>query len=189
MRIILIGPPGAGKGTQARALAKHLAVPHLSTGDLLRQEIHAGTALGEVAKQYLDAGQLVPDKLVFQVLEHRLNQPDCEQGSLLDGFPRTLSQAGVLADYLDRIGKPLTGAIELRVDDEEIVRRLAGRLRSDDQPHIIRERMAGFRRQTEPLVEYYRQRHLLQSIDGLGTIDEVFQRLVEAVQHLDVVKQ
>jgi adenylate kinase len=189
MRIILIGPPGAGKGTQARALAKYLSVPHLSTGDLLRDEIQAGTPLGQVARKYLDAGQLVPDLLVFEVLEHRLNQPDCEHGCLLDGFPRTLSQAAVLAGYLERVGKPLTGAIELRVDDEEIVRRLAGRSRSDDQPHIIRERMAGFRRQTEPLVEYYRQRNILKSIDGLGTIEEVFQRLVKAVQQLAPDKQ
>ncbi len=156
---------------------------------MLRNEIHAGTELGQVAKQYLDAGQLVPDNLVFKFSEHRLNQPDCGHGSLLDGFPRTISQAAVLADYLERIGKPLTGAIELRVDDEEIVRRLAGRSRSDDQPHIIRERMAGFRRQTEPLVDYYRQRNLLQSIDGLGTIDEVFQRLVGAVKVLPAAQQ
>ena len=189
MRIILIGPPGAGKGTQARALAAHLRVPHLSTGELLRQEIQDGTDLGNEARQYLDSGQLVPDKLVLEVVEHRLAQPDCQPGCLLDGFPRTLPQAEALGEYFDNLGTPLDGVVELRVSEDEIVRRLDSRGRSDDHPNVIRERMAAFRRQTEPLVDYYRKRDLLRSIDALGSVDEVFGRLVAAVEQLASAKR
>jgi adenylate kinase len=187
MRIILIGPPGAGKGTQAKALAAHLEVPHLSTGDLLRKEIEAKTSLGMEAKQYLDKGLLVPDQLVLEVVEHRLDQRDCARGCILDGFPRTIPQAAALDRYLDRHGKPLSGAIEFRIDDEEVVRRLVGvggRGREDDQPKVILERMAGFRRQTEPLVEYYRDRNMLGSVDAIGTVDDVFNRLLRQVEEL-----
>lgn len=185
MRIILIGPPGAGKGTQAKALAAHIGVPHLSTGDLLRKEIETKTPLGMEAKQYLDKGHLVPDLLVMEVVEHRLDQGDCARGCILDGFPRTLIQAAALDSYLERHHKPLAGAIEFRIDDEEVVRRLGGRGREDDQPNVIRERMAGFRRQTEPLVEYYRKRNLLGSVDAIGSVDDVFNRLISEVHDLN----
>jgi adenylate kinase len=177
MRIILIGPPGAGKGTQAVSLAAHLGVPHLSTGEMLRREIQLGTPLGKTAKQYIDAGQLVPDNLVLEVVEHRLSQPDCEPGCLLDGFPRTVPQADALGEYLKRLGKPLNGVVEMLVDEDVIVERLKKRSRPDDHPHVIRERMAAYRRQTEPLLGYYRSRNLLYTVDAIGTIDEVTSRL------------
>jgi adenylate kinase len=184
MRIILIGPPGAGKGTQAQLLAAHLAVPHLSTGEMLRQEIKLGTPPGMAAKQYIDAGQLVPDDLVLQILEHRLDQPDCARGCLLDGFPRTVPQADALGEYLERLGKPLNAVIEMQVDEEEIIERLKKRERGDDQPHVIRERMAAFRRQTEPLLGYYRGRKLLHSINAMGTIEDVSNRIFVTVDQL-----
>jgi adenylate kinase len=187
MRIILIGPPGAGKGTQAKALAAHLEVPHLSTGDLLRKEIESKTVLGMEAKQYLDKGLLVPDDLVLEVIEHRLDQGDCSRGCILDGFPRTIPQAEALDRYLERHGNPLSAAIEFRIDDEEVFERLVGvggRGREDDQPKVIRERIAGFRRQTEPLVEYYRTQNKLGSVDAIGTVDDVFNRLISQVQEL-----
>jgi adenylate kinase len=185
MRIILIGPPGAGKGTQAQLLAAHLAVPHLSTGEMLRREIHTGTPLGRTAKQYIDEGMLVPDDLVLEVVEHRLSQPDCSPGCLLDGFPRTVPQADALGEYLDRLGKPLNGVVEMQVDEEAIVDRLNKRSRPDDQPHVIRERMAAYRRQTEPLLGYYRDRHLLYTVNGLGTIEEVAGRLKGVVNRFN----
>ncbi|MCC7086924.1 MAG: adenylate kinase [Pirellulales bacterium] len=184
MRIILIGPPGAGKGTQAQILAAHLRVPHLSTGEMLRRAIQSVTPLGKSAKQLIDAGQLVPDDMVLQIAERRLGQPDCASGCLLDGFPRTVPQAEALGKYLQRQVTPLDGVIEMQVDEDEIVERLKKRGRSDDQPQVIRERMAAYRRQTEPLLDYYRNRKLLHSIDGLGTIDEVSTRLNLVVEQL-----
>ncbi len=184
MRIILLGPPGAGKGTQAQKLVERLKVPHLSTGDMFRQAIAANTAVGQTAKGYMDAGQLVPDEVVLALVEQRLEQTDCAVGCLLDGFPRTVKQAEALDKYFASRGKPLDGVIELTVDEEELIRRLMARGRGDDQPEVIRERMVAYHRQTKPLSDYYRQRRVLVEIDALGTVDEVFSRLTKAVDKL-----
>ncbi len=184
MRIILLGPPGAGKGTQAQKLVQRLKVPHLSTGDMFRQAIAAGSAVGQTAKGYMDAGQLVPDEVVLALVEQRLEQPDCSVGCLLDGFPRTVKQAEALDKYFAGRGKPLDGVIELTVDEEELIRRLMARGRGDDQPEVIRQRMVAYHRQTKPLSDYYRKRGVLVEIDALGTVDEVFSRLTAAVDKL-----
>jgi adenylate kinase len=189
MRIILIGPPGAGKGTQAHSLSSYLRVPHLSTGDLLRKEIQTGAALGKTAKAYIDAGRLVPDELVLEVVEHRLDQPDCAPGCLLDGFPRTVPQADALGRYLKRNGKPLDAVFEMQVDEEEIIQRLSRRERSDDLPEVIRERMAAYRRQTEPLLDYYRSQNLLHPIDAMGTVEDVSGRINAVVDQLAGCRQ
>lgn len=184
MRMILLGPPGAGKGTQAQRLVQRLKVPHLSTGEMLRQAIAAGSAVGQTAKRYIDQGQLVPDEVVLDLVTQRLEAPDCSAGCLLDGFPRTVKQAEALDEYFARRGTQLDGAVEMQVDEVELVRRMIARGRGDDQPAVIRERMATYHRQTKPLVDYYQQRGSLASIDALGTVDEVFNRLTAAVDRL-----
>lgn len=181
MRIIFIGPPGAGKGTQAVRLAQHLGVPHLSTGDMLRHARDVGSALGSEAAGYMDAGQLVPDPLILKLIEERMDQPDCQQGCVLDGFPRTLRQAESLDRYLSCRGTPIDLVLEIQVDHEELVRRLTGRARSDDRPEIVRQRLAAFAAQTQPLVSYYQGRSLLSVIDGSGSQDQVFERIQAAV--------
>jgi adenylate kinase len=188
MRIILLGPPGAGKGTQAQKLVERLKVPHLSTGDMFRQAIAAGTPVGRTAKGYMDAGQLVPDDVVLNLVEQRLQQSDCAAGCLLDGFPRTVKQAEALDAFLAGRKTPLDGVVELRVDEEELVRRLMGRGRGDDQPEVIRERMAAYHRQTKPLTDYYQRRGILVAIDALGSVDEVFGRLSAAVDKIGAGK-
>ena len=184
MRIILLGPPGAGKGTQAQRLVEQLKVPHLSTGEMLRHAIAANTPVGQTAKAYIDQGKLVPDEVVVDLVAQRMEQPDCSVGCLLDGFPRTVKQAEELDAYLARCGMPLDGVVEMQVDEEELVRRMLARGRGDDQPDVIRERMATYHRQTKPLVDYYSKRGSLETIDALGTIDEVSQRLIDAVNRL-----
>lgn len=176
MRIVFIGPPGAGKGTQAQRLVDAYRIAHLSTGDMLRAAREAGTEIGRQADRYMSAGQLVPDETILAIVGQRLTEPDCRNGYLLDGFPRTLAQAEALDLMLDEAGTPLDGVLELRVPEEELFKRLAGRGRADDDPDVIRQRLVAYREQTEPLLDYYRGRGLLHTLDGVGTVEEVFQR-------------
>ncbi len=177
MRLVFIGPPGAGKGTQAEKIVARYQLAHLSTGDMLRAARAAGTELGRKADQYMSAGQLVPDDLIIALIRQRLEQPDCRGGYLLDGFPRTIAQAEALDLMLAEKGTPLDGVLELQVDDEAIKRRLAGRGRADDKPEVIAQRLVAYHQQTAPLLDYYGRAGLLRSIDGMGTIDEVFARV------------
>jgi adenylate kinase len=176
MRIVFIGPPGAGKGTQAERMIQTYRLAHLSTGDMLRAACAARTPVGVKAEQYMSAGQLVPDDIIIQIIAERLEQPDCRSGYLLDGFPRTIAQAEALDGMLARQGTPLDVVLELRVPEEELFRRLAGRGRADDKPEVIRQRLVAYRQQTQPLLDYYGKTKLLASIDGLGTVDEIFGR-------------
>src|SRR5262245_52605253 len=182
MRLVLLGPPGAGKGTQAQRLVQQLSIPHISTGEMLRQAIDEGTPTGLQAKQYLNSGLLVPGQLMVDLVRQRLDQPDCAAGFLLDGFPRTVSQAEALDTYLSQRKDPLDAVLEMQVDEEELIRRLIARARGDDHPDVIRQRMVAYRDQTMPVSEYYRHRRLLMSVDARGTPDEVFARLMAAVE-------
>lgn len=208
MRLILLGPPGAGKGTQAQRLTERLGIPQVSTGDILRAAVAAGTPLGREAKAYMDRGALVPDGVVIGIIRERLKAPDYTRGYILDGFPRTVAQAEALGETLKAMGTPLTAVLSLTVDPEELVRRLAGRRscgscgaayhldtapprrpgrcdrcggelfqREDDREETIRKRLAVYRDQTAPLVEYYRGRGLLKEVDGRGEIADVFARI------------
>ncbi|MGE0610086.1 MAG: adenylate kinase [Pirellulales bacterium] len=183
MRIIFIGPPGSGKGTQSVRLAQYLGVPHLSTGDMLR-ELHRqdhGQFRESEAARLMNAGRLVPDPFIIRMVAERLAMPDCERGFLLDGFPRTLPQAEELNVSLDLLETPINVVLELQADESELTRRLVGRAqqdgRVDDQPHVVQQRLAVYRRQTQPLVEYYHRLGLLVSIDALGSPDDVFGRI------------
>jgi adenylate kinase len=181
MRIIFIGPPGAGKGTQAERLVQTYRMAHLSTGDMLRAARDAKTEVGLKAEKYMSTGALVPDDVIVAIIAERLEQSDCQGGYLLDGFPRTIAQAEALDAMLAAKGTPLDAVLELQVPEDELFRRLAGRGRADDTPEVIRQRLAAYRKQTEPLLAYYRQRGLLKSIDGLGTVDEIFHRATDVL--------
>ncbi|MFB9067813.1 adenylate kinase [Pseudofulvimonas gallinarii] len=185
MRIVLFGPPGSGKGTQAATLKDRLAVPHISTGDLLRAAVKAGTPLGQKVKSVMEAGQLVSDDLVLDLLEDRVAQDDARAGFILDGYPRNLAQANALDAMLERIGQPLDMALLLEVPHELIVERLAGRAaaegRKDDDPETVRARLKVYAEQTAPVADFYRQRRQLSEVDGTGTVDEVQARLMGAI--------
>ena len=180
MRVVLLGPPGAGKGTQADWIADRFQLVHVATGDILRANVAGGTPLGEVAQAYLDSGELVPDDVVVAMMLERLTQPDCAQGFLLDGFPRSVAQARALDRELDALGAPLDAAINLEVAEEELLRRLAGRGRADDNAETIRKRLQVFASSTRPLLDYYDEQGLLFSVAAAGTIDEVSERILHA---------
>jgi adenylate kinase len=186
MLIVFIGPPGAGKGTQAKRLLAHLGIPHLSTGELLRAAKQDDSPLGRLASQYMDRGRLVPDPLVLAMVGEKLNEPQFAKGCLFDGFPRTLQQAKSLDESLAQRGMPLTMALELRADENELIARMlkraAAEKRVDDTPETIAQRMDVYHKQTAPLLEYYRGQGKLVTVDALGTPDEVFERVKAAVQ-------
>jgi adenylate kinase len=184
MRIIFIGPPGAGKGTQAERIVATYRLAHLSTGDMLRAARDAKTEIGQKAEGYMSRGQLVPDDIIIAVIAKRLEDPDCGSGYLLDGFPRTIAQAEALDAMLRQRETPLDTVLELDVPEDELFRRLAGRGRTDDKPEVIRQRLVAYRQQTSPLLDYYAQRGLLRKIDGLGSVDEIFARVKTELDRL-----
>jgi adenylate kinase len=177
----LLGPPGAGKGTQASKLAEKLGVPQISTGDLFRNNISAGTELGQQAKQYLDAGDLVPSELTNALVADRIDRPDAGKGFILDGYPRSVEQAKALHDMLEARGTSLDAVLELRVSEEELLKRLKERGRADDTAEVIHNRFNVYREETTPLLEYYQQEHELKTVNAVGTLDEVFDRALRAL--------
>ena len=180
MRIVLLGPPGAGKGTQAEQLAEKLGVPHISTGDLFRHNISQGTPLGIRAKEYLDLGDLVPASLTNALVDDRLDDPDVAGGFILDGFPRSVEQAEALHDMLERRGLKLDAVLEFRVPEDVLVDRLKGRGRADDTEDVIRNRFKVYRDETAPLLAHYGGAEL-KTVDAVGTLDEVFARALQAL--------
>ena len=188
MRIIFVGPPGVGKGTQSQKLVAHLGIPHLSTGEMLRQAIEEGTEVGRLSDSFISQGKLVPDPIVLRIMGERLDQPDCHRGYLLDGFPRTIGQATALDEFLQSRSTPLSGVLELKVDKDQIVQRLAGRGRADDHPEIVRERLEHYMEQIAPLLEYYHQRGLLYEVPGMGTPEEVFERIKQTLKTFSATK-
>lgn len=180
MRLVLVGPPGAGKGTQAAVLSERLDVPHISTGDLFRANIGNETSLGQKAKSYMDAGDLVPDEVTNEMVRDRLADSDAQRGFLLDGYPRNTSQADVLSEILASNGVELTAVVQFDVPEEELVRRMLDRGRSDDTEDVIRRRLAVYREETEPLLQYYADR--VVKIDAVGTVEEISDRAEAALR-------
>lgn len=185
MRVIFLGPPGSGKGTQAKLLARRLGVPAISTGDMLRDAVRLGTPLGRRAKGIMEAGELVPDDLVIGLIQERIAAPDARGGFLLDGFPRTTEQARALSRLLEGNGASLDAVINLLVPEEVLLSRMVGRAslegRSDDRPETVRERLRVYRDKTEPLVAHYREAGLLTEVEGAGEIHQVAERVDRAL--------
>ena len=190
MRLILMGPPGAGKGTQAKVVADHFGVPAISTGDIFRANVSEGTELGVKAQQYMDAGEYVPDEVTNLMVRNRIDEKDAEPGFLLDGYPRTLAQVEELDGMIKHTGHQLDAVLVLTVDSEELVQRLLARAetegRADDTEDVIRRRQELYAEETEPLIGLYRDRGILVEVDGMGEVDEVTKRIFDA---LDVVPQ
>lgn len=179
-RLVLVGPPGAGKGTQAVALSEKLRIPHISTGDLFRAHAGEQTPLGQEAKRYLDSGELVPDSVTNEMVRERLAEPDAKVGFLLDGFPRNTKQAEVLGEILGEADTALNAVIQLQVSEDVVVERLLSRGRSDDTEEVIRRRQQIYVSETAPLLEYYAE--ILVRVDGVGTVDEISARVLEALR-------
>lgn len=216
MNIVLLGPPGAGKGTQAKKIAEHYSLPHISTGDILRENISNNTPLGVKAKSYMAKGELVPDELLITIIRDRLSKPDCSKGFLLDGYPRTVPQADALQMILTESNKKLDVVLNIDVDDEELIKRLSGRRvcascgmsyhmifnppkedeicdkckgklyqREDDKPEAIRNRLMVYKKQTQPLIEYYTRKGLLRTVDGGKDIPEIFEDIKKILEKYD----
>ena len=181
MRLILLGAPGSGKGTQAALLAEELAIPAISTGEMLREAVAAGTPLGEKIKQVMSSGDLVDDATMAEVVKERLAKEDALGGFILDGYPRTLAQGDLLAEILADMGAELDGVLYLQAPEAVLVERILGRKRADDKADVIHQRLLVYRRQTQPLVEYYEQRGQLMPIDGDRSIEAVAAALLEAL--------
>jgi adenylate kinase len=190
MRLIIMGPPGAGKGTQAKFIAEHFKIPAISTGDIFRANVSEGTELGLEAKRYMDSGEYVPDEVTNLMVRNRIDEPDAVSGFLLDGYPRTLSQVEELDGMIKFTGHSLDAVVCLTVDQDEIVARLLQRAqvegRADDTEDVIRRRQEVYLEQTEPLIEVYRSRGIVHEIDGLGEVADVTQRIFAA---LDVIPE
>ncbi len=190
MRLIMMGPPGAGKGTQAKFVAEHFGIPAISTGDIFRANVSEGTPLGVEAKRYMDAGDYVPDEVTNRMVRNRIDEDDAAPGFLLDGYPRTLAQVEELDGMIKFTGHTLDAVVVLTVDADEIVQRLVQRAhvegRADDTEDVIRRRQELYTEQTEPLIEVYRDRGILIEVDGMGEVAEVTARIFDA---LDVVPQ
>lgn len=185
-RIVLLGAPGAGKGTQAAILVRRLGVPHVSTGDMLRAAVAAGTPIGRKAKAVMESGGLVADDIVIAIARERLSQADCEKGFVLDGFPRTPAQASALDDLLEDLGTPLDCCLALTVDADEVVKRLQKRARiegrSDDNEQSIRERLRVYAEQTAPLLAHYRGKGITVEVAGTGKVEEIADRIQERLE-------
>jgi len=185
IRILLIGPPGAGKGTQAALLAKHFGIPAISTGDIFRENVRNETPLGLEAKAFMDRGEYVPDSLTNALVRDRLNQDDAAAGFLLDGYPRTIDQVQELDDILEETEAKLDVVVQLTADSEELLRRLSGRAqeqgRSDDTPDVIKRRLDVYEEQTAPLIDIYASRSLVAKVNGLGEIGDVTNRIIEVL--------
>jgi len=185
MRLIFMGPPGAGKGTQAKVVADRFGIPAISTGDIFRANVSQGTELGVEAKRYMDAGEYVPDSITNRMVRNRIDEEDAVKGFLLDGYPRTLDQVEELDGMIRFTGHRLDTVIVLTVDPDELVRRLTERAesegRSDDTEEVVRRRQEVYAEQTEPLIEVYRSRGLLREVDGIGEVDEVTERILDAL--------
>jgi adenylate kinase len=179
-RLVLVGPPGAGKGTQAVALSDKLGIPHISTGDLFRSHINDETELGRNVKHYLSAGKLVPDEITNEMVKERLAEPDAADGFLLDGFPRNVGQADVLKAFLTDHGLALDAVVQLQVDEEVVVQRLLSRGRADDNEDVIRHRQHVYREETAPLLDYYSD--VLVAVDGVGEVAEITDRVLTALR-------
>ncbi len=212
LMVILLGPPGAGKGTQARRIEEEFGVPHISTGDILREHVTLETELGQKAQQYMECGELVPDQLIIDLIADRIGQPDAAEGFLLDGFPRTTRQAVVFEEFLNNRQLKLDTVLLLDVEDEQLIARISGRYlcrdcgsdinvaglesmpescaycdgelyqREDDREETVKNRLQVYRRQTAPLVEYYRGQGLLKKVDGSGTVEDVARRVTETLK-------
>ncbi|HEV7977095.1 adenylate kinase [Amycolatopsis sp.] len=179
-RLVLVGPPGAGKGTQAITLSERLGIPHISTGDLFRAHVGEQTPLGQEAKRYMDSGELVPDSVTNEMVRERLSEPDAKSGFLLDGFPRNTKQAEVLGQILAENELGLDAVIQLKVAEDVVVNRLLARGRADDNEEVIRRRQQIYMSETAPLLEYYAD--ILITVDGVGEVDEVAARVLEALR-------
>lgn len=187
MRIILLGPPGAGKGTQAKEIVTRYGIPHISTGDLLREQVASGSELGNRVKAILDSGDLVTDEIVMEMVDDRINRADCAKGFLLDGVPRTVKQAEILASMLEQRKTALTAVVQISVPDEVLLERIRNRgianagNRTDDTAEVAAKRLEVYRTQTAPVASYYKQRGALKEVSGVGTVAEVSERIFSSV--------